>query len=282
MDPRDLKLRGIIKLREPGYYALRLRIPMGEASVRDLEVIGAVASKYGRGYVSLTSRLGVEIPWVREEDLEAARAELARAGIVLAGCGPRVRSIVVCKGNVCPYGLYDIKALGEELDRRFNGPRILPHKFKIALSGCSNACSRPQHNDFGALGRVEPELIDDLCTGCELCAVRCPTGAITMRGDLPRRDETKCILCGECVEACPTGAWRRARVGVSIYLGGKYGKMPRRGHLLVELYPVEEVPELVGRVLDFYAQHGRAGERLLETVERVGLEETARALGVMR
>ena len=41
------------------------------------------------------------------------------------------------------------------------------------------------------------------CTHCEACVVACPTGAITMVGDIPKIDADKCIKCGKCVAACP-------------------------------------------------------------------------------
>lgn len=46
------------------------------------------------------------------------------------------------------------------------------------------------------------------CTGCGLCAKRCPAGCISMRRGIggfewPSIDESKCMGCGECVRSCP-------------------------------------------------------------------------------
>ena len=38
---------------------------------------------------------------------------------------------------------------------------------------------------------------------CGLCARICPSLAITLDGDLPRIDATKCHACGMCVQVCP-------------------------------------------------------------------------------
>jgi len=55
-----------------------------------------VARKYGRREVFLTARQGIEIPRVRFCDIEAARKELAEAGLALGPCGPHFRTVSAC------------------------------------------------------------------------------------------------------------------------------------------------------------------------------------------
>lgn len=47
---------------QKGYFSMRLRVVGGRLSAEQLKKIYEVANKYGRGYVHLTARQGVEIP----------------------------------------------------------------------------------------------------------------------------------------------------------------------------------------------------------------------------
>jgi ferredoxin len=45
------------------------------------------------------------------------------------------------------------------------------------------------------------------CSGCDICADRCPVGAVAVE-DTAAVDRDKCLGCGLCASECPTDAIR--------------------------------------------------------------------------
>src|SRR4030067_115847 len=70
----------------------------------------------------------------------------------------RVRNITSCPGNSeCNYGIIDTYEMGGLLDKEFFG-EDMPVKIKFAVTGCPNACAKPQENDFGVRGVRKPAI----------------------------------------------------------------------------------------------------------------------------
>lgn len=270
LDLRKLKAGGVIKQGQKDLFSVRLRIVGGEVTSRHLSVLAEVADKYGRGRVHLTARQGVEIPHVKLEDIDAVRRELELAGLKFGACGPRVRTIVACQGSeVCRNGLADTGGMARKLDERFYGAEA-PHKFKIALSGCTNNCLKAQENDFGAVAGVLPRWDESLCTYCGLCQEVCRPGALEMNGEGVTIDGASCDLCGDCTAACPTEAMAAGRKGWMVYVGGKMGRRPTLARRVPGFWTEEEVFGLLEATIGFYRERGQERERLADTLERVG------------
>ncbi|MDA8334283.1 MAG: 4Fe-4S binding protein [Peptococcaceae bacterium] len=266
----ELEKGGFIKQKQKDRYCMRLRTIGGNLSVEQLAGIIELAGKYGQGQVHLTTRQGMEIPGVAFQDYRDISRELKKLDLLPGTCGPRVRAVLACAGpDTCGHALTGVRPLVESLDARFFA-REAPNKVKIGVSGCPNSCSKPQENDIGLVGAVEPQFESGRCAGCGLCVEVCPTGALVLAGGRPRIDRERCLNEGDCIAGCPTDAWRAGRVGYHLYLGGKVGRFPAPGRKVASFLTAGEIPEIVEQVLAVYSARARGSERIGDVMARLG------------
>lgn len=155
IDYEDLKRRGFLKQKQDGFFILRTRMSRGAYKSEGLEKLAGIARKYAKGFVHATVRQGVEIPFIKLEDIPKIEAELKTAEVLMGTSGARIRATVTCPGNNwCRFGLIDTFGLAERIEKEAGAVcgTELPHKFKIAVSGCPNGCARPQASDIGIHG----------------------------------------------------------------------------------------------------------------------------------
>lgn len=272
IDYEALKKAGFMKQRQKDRFSLRLRVVGGQVTARQLQKIYEVAAKYGRGYIHLTSRQSIEIPFIKLTDIDTVKAELAQAGVSPGFFGSCVRTITACQGcAVCSDGLIDTIGLARAFDARYAG-RELPGKFKFGITGCRNNCLKAEANDLGVKGGLEPAWTEEKCLFCGLCEALCPAGAIKV--DKEARwlafSAAKCIHCGKCAKSCPSEAWS-GRHGFIVYFGGVFGnRILRAKQLLPLIFDQDELFRVVDKTLAFFARYGRPSERFRDTVDRVG------------
>ncbi len=268
-----LKKGGFMRQYQKDNFSLRLKIIAGRVEASQLPKLAEVAEKYGKGYVHLTTRQGVEIPFIQLKDVDAVKRELAEVGLTPGVCGPRVRTIIACQGNtLCPYGLVNAEEIGAKADQRYYG-KELPHKFKLAFTGCINSCAKPQENDFGSMGVVDPEWESENCSQCRLCEDICSSGAIRFNeSDQLQYDSSICNLCGDCIRVCPMDCWKAKRVGHTVFVGGRIGRHPELARELARLVDEERLFELMDRTIEFFTAQAKRGERFGATLSRVGWE----------
>ncbi len=145
-------------------------------------------------------------------------------------------------------------------------------KTKIAVSGCPNSCAKPQENDIGLMGAIEPVLCEEKCVGCGICHDICPNKAISMVDNKPQIDKSRCLMEGKCIFTCPTDAWQEKRRGYLLYAGGKIGRKPCLGQVVAKFVPENKIIENIGKVLSAYVSLSEKGERIADTIARVGVE----------
>jgi dissimilatory sulfite reductase (desulfoviridin) alpha/beta subunit len=150
---QTLKSQAMIAEKGGERFSVRLAVTGGNLGAADLRTIATIADRFGAGSVHLTTRQGVEISHVPFDNLAPLRVALEEAGLKLAATGRCVRGIVACPGSSCPRGLIDSQGLAQRLRARVGGRSGLPHKFKIAVSGCPHGCTKPRENDLGVMGQ---------------------------------------------------------------------------------------------------------------------------------
>ena len=233
--------------------------------------IGKIAKDWGKGEIHLTTRQGIEVPWITFGDLKEVTRILDEVGTPPGSCGPRVRNISSCVGLPrCPRALVDSRELAKKLDEMFFNV-VLPTKLKIAVSACPNSCAKPQVNDLGVVAAAQPRIDPDSCDACGKCVRACKEGAIKVVDEVPRIDYASCINCGDCVRACPTGANVFGRTGYTVYVGGNVGRHPRLAHKLMDFADEETVLRVFMNAVAFIENECERGERFGHLIERLGL-----------
>ena len=135
----------------------------GIFSKEQLEKLNQIAQEFGHGFVHATTRQGLEIPFIKYQDIEQVEAELKTAALYTGTSGPRLRTTTSCPGtNWCKSGLVNTFALADRIENEFGikCAMDLPHKFKISISGCPNTCTRAQASEIGIHGQVDTSLAD--------------------------------------------------------------------------------------------------------------------------
>jgi dissimilatory sulfite reductase (desulfoviridin) alpha/beta subunit len=272
VDYAALKNGGFMRQVQKDCFSLRLKVVGGNLTAWQLRTIAEISQKYGDGHVHLTSRQGVEIPFIKLADTEAVKAELMAGGVDTGVCGPRVRTVTACQGSeICPSGCIDTYGLAAAISEHYFG-RVLPHKFKFGVTGCMNNCLKAEENDIGVKGGYTVAWKKDACTFCGVCEKACREGALTQTDGEILLDESKCNSCGRCVKSCPFDAWA-GEPGYLLSFGGLFGNQIAKGE---QFLPIIRDKETLFKAADaaiaFFDRYGKSGERFRLAVERTGWE----------
>ena len=83
VDYSTLKKGGFMRQKQKNCFSLRLAVVGGNLTAENLKTIAEVADKYGDGHVHLTSRQSVEIPFIKLDDIDAVKEDLALTHMIL-------------------------------------------------------------------------------------------------------------------------------------------------------------------------------------------------------
>jgi len=139
-------------IQKDGTYSVVPRMWGGITNPRELRAIADVVEKYNAPMVKVTGGQRLDIFGIKKEDLPAVWADLNAAGMVSGHAyGKSLRTVKTCVGSEwCRFGTQDSTGLGVQLERMSWGS-WMPHKFKIAVSGCPRNCAEATIKDFGVV-----------------------------------------------------------------------------------------------------------------------------------
>jgi sulfite reductase (NADPH) hemoprotein beta-component len=119
-------------------YMLRIAIPYGTLSSKQLRMLAHVARKYDRGYGHFTTRQNIQFHWIKLAELPNAMAELAGVGMHgMQTSGNCVRNITTDQwAGAAPDEIEDPRVWAEVIRQHVTlHPEFsfMPRKFKIAV-----------------------------------------------------------------------------------------------------------------------------------------------------
>jgi len=139
-------------IQKDGTYSVVPRMWGGVTTPDELRAIADAADKYGARMVKVTGGQRLDLFGIRKEDLPAIWGDLNAAGMVSGHAyGKALRTVKTCVGSEwCRFGTQDSTGLGIKTEQMTWGS-WMPHKFKIAVSGCPRNCAEATIKDFGVI-----------------------------------------------------------------------------------------------------------------------------------
>jgi len=139
-------------IQKDGTFSVIPRMWGGRTNPHELRTIADAAEKFNAGEVHLTGGQRINMLGIKKEDLPAMWEFLSERGMVSGHAyGKAMRTCKTCVGSEwCRFGTQDSTALGIKLEELTWGS-WMPHKFKLAVSGCPRNCAEATIKDFGVV-----------------------------------------------------------------------------------------------------------------------------------
>jgi sulfite reductase (NADPH) hemoprotein beta-component len=150
---RPLRLQNGLYLQLHAYM-LRVAIPYGTLSSRQLRMLAHIARRYDRGFGHFTTRQNVQYNWIKLEEAPDILADLATVEMhALQTSGNCIRNVTADHwAGVAPDEIEDPR-IWSEIVRQWSTLHpefsFLPRKFKIAVTGAPNDRAAVKVHDIG-------------------------------------------------------------------------------------------------------------------------------------
>ena len=139
-------------IQKDGSYSVVPRMFGGVCTPAELRSIADIADKFNVPEMKVTGGQRIDMFGIKKEDLPAMWKDLSEAGFVSGHAyGKAMRTCKTCVGDTwCRMGTQDSTGLGIKLEELTWGS-WMPHKYKLAVSGCPRNCAEATIKDFGVV-----------------------------------------------------------------------------------------------------------------------------------
>lgn len=160
---RSLRLaRGVYGQRQQGVQMVRIKLPYGRMSVKQLLRIADISDEYATGNLHLTTRQDIQIHYVSLESTPELWSKLEMDNITLReACGNTVRNITASAiAGIDPDEPFDVSPYAHEMFKYFLRNPIcqeMGRKIKIAFSSSDKDSAVTYIHDLGFIPKVRKE-----------------------------------------------------------------------------------------------------------------------------
>ena len=158
---RALRLaRGVYGQRQPGVQMIRIKIPYGKMSFRQLRRIADLSDEYASSKLHATTRQDIQIHYVSLDKTPELWAKLEQDNITLReACGNTVRNVTASdKAGIDPKEPFDVSPYAHAIFEYFLRNPVcqeMGRKFKIALSSSEEDSAFTFIHDVGVIPKVK-------------------------------------------------------------------------------------------------------------------------------
>jgi sulfite reductase (ferredoxin) len=154
--------RGVYGQRQPGVQMIRIKIPYGKMSFRQLRRIAGLSDEYASGKLHATTRQDIQIHYVSLDKTPELWAKLEQDNITLReACGNTVRNVTASdKAGIDPNEPFDVSPYAQAIFEYFLRNPIcqeMGRKFKIALSSSEEDSAFTFIHDVGIIPKIKKE-----------------------------------------------------------------------------------------------------------------------------
>jgi len=286
------------------FHTMRINHPSAWFYTSDaLRTIADIWDRHGSGVTNMHGSTGdIILLGTKTTELEPTFAELTAAGFDLGGSGSDMRSPSCCVGQArCEWACYDTMGACYDFTQTYQDELhrpAFPYKYKLKFAGCPNDCvASVARSDMSFIGvwrddiKIDAGEVKTYAAGGKLdiqkdVCDRCPTRCMSWNGTALGIDNANCVKCMHCINAMPKALAPGDDRGAAILIGSKAPIVG--GALLSSVFvpfikmepPYDDIKELLSRIWDLWAEHGKNRERVGEFIQRIGLSNFLEQVGL--